>query len=94
MSVALIEHRVDAIELAVRLLDRALDLAQQRHGLLAHRVDRHLRALEHVVGVDQHDAQAQDEQDPAGGDDDEGGVARGCDESHIRASRTRVTGAA
>ena len=74
-SLAEIKHAVDPVELAVGPLHRPLDLAQQRHGLLAHRVDRHLRALEHAERVEQHDAAGTGPAGPRAGQDDEGGVA-------------------
>src|SRR4249919_20089 len=82
-----LEHDVDAIELAVRALQRALHLAQQWHGLFAHHVDQHLGALEHAERVDQDDAQEQDEQPPERGEHDQGDVSsvERCDHAHVAA---------
>src|SRR3954462_8210010 len=70
-----VEHDVDSVDLAVGLLDRGLDLAQQRDRLLPHRVDRHLGALEHTERVQQYEAQEQDQKHPANGQHDQGDVA-------------------
>src|SRR4029453_10463467 len=82
-----LEQDVDAIELAVRALERGLHLAQQRHGLLAHHVDQHLAALEHAERVDQDDAQEKDEQPPERGEHDQGDVSsvERCDQAHVAA---------
>ena len=72
-----VQDAAHAVEVPVRPLHRALDLSQQRDGLLTHRVHGEPRRLEHPERVHEHEAEEEDEHGPERGQDDQRGLAAG-----------------